>query len=140
MLPSAARAFKGAALPIEAIAFIVPQKVCLQAPAPLSPNLTVLLQSDSFQSEIPPPPAPFAKPALFVAKYVSGKTAPPKLVVQEVAPAPTPTPAPAPIRQMSRQVSQDVLLMEGLWETRAMMRTLELQVETAKANTRKAAA
>ena len=96
-------------------------------------------QSDSFQSYISslrrllsllcPRPSTSA-----------GKPAPPKLVVQEVAPAPTSTPAPAPIRQMSRQVSQDVLLMEGLREMRAMMRTLEVEVEIVKANTHKAAA
>ena len=37
-------------------------------------------------------------------------------------------------------MSQDVRLMEELREVRSMMRTLELQVETVKANARKAAA
>ena len=49
-----ARMFKVAASSIEAIAFVVPRKVCSRAPAPLSRMLTVLLQSDSFQSDISP--------------------------------------------------------------------------------------
>ena len=98
-----ARAFKVAASSIEAIAFIVLCRVCSQTPAPLSRMFTLLLQSDSLQSDI------------FLLCHLSsllcpqsitsaGKPAPPKLVVQELAPAPTSTPAPAPIRQMSRQV------------------------------------
>ena len=49
-----ARVFEAAALSIEAIAFIVPRKVCSRAPAPLSRMLTVLLQSDVFQFDISP--------------------------------------------------------------------------------------
>ena len=41
---------------------------------------------------------------------------------------------------MSRQVSQEIRLMEELREARAMIRMLKLQVETVKANARKAAA
>ena len=47
-----ARVLKVAASSIEAVAFIVPRKVCSRAPAPLSHILIVLLQSDSFQSDI----------------------------------------------------------------------------------------
>lgn len=106
-----ARAYKVAASGIEAIAFIVPRKVLLDAD--LRTHTHTYIQADSFQSDIYPL-APSSEPALTAGEFFSGKTAPPNLVslgdgtihtgTAPSVPPPSSPAAPLPTRTVSAPV------------------------------------
>jgi len=76
-----ARAYKVHGSSIEPIAFIVPRKVCshLMRPILLIIHDNLVVQSDSFQSDIFPP-APSIEPSLSASEFFNGKVVPRKLV------------------------------------------------------------